>query len=821
MSVYELGFSTNALDTAAHIALLDKNQQAYNRTLGSSDKKLKLNKLTTRDLEKVEAALALELKRVNALIREQERAFAKATTEEVRNSIARTTTAYRQQRQEIMDGMTAVRQAQSAAGKTTGLLRSQANASVELARTVNDLQVGAYGGLQQVLIAVSNNMEGVGREMGKLVTKGAGWRANLKSILGVFKGPGGLILLVNIAMTALVFFGDRIKKAMGLASEESKKAEKAVDSLLNSIIDINNTPLKITFDAGNAEALIGGAERRIQQLKDQIREFSQEVSDTGTPIYGIAENAGAKILSDADTKRIAALREQKKLAKERLAVAEDLLTRLKEQQAILDATSAIQREMKEQGIEDTELMGEINLRTMTDEGRALEKLREEYEAYRERALGDKKKLDRIDDAYEKERQAIIDRFAEKRLRDLMKHQEELRKARLLEIEAMFEIRENEIAAMEEGDAQVIAALDLKYDRIIHQAQERYGEYADAVVAAIHEARKREAYELGIDTLGEEMKRQREALLEGLMFSDDLDELMAPIEESAEGVSETVLREMYRTIGAIEAAMGQLEEMFAADPTVEGRRGIRQLIEMLGALKVAYEETAQGTDTWADRVAEANKKMEEASRQGAEAVMEAAIAGSIAAAIQGDSAKGVVAGIFDAAATMLGQLGKIALMTAMGIKGIKEALTKLEPGPALIAGVTLIAFSAAMRHAAQQLGDSGGGSSSSSYRAQASTEVARLDLGGARVSGARASGGRVSKGARYLVGERGPEVVEMGAPGYVFPNASSRAPMPGRAGSGQVKVTTDYSVDVIDVETDLERFSLRINKRTQVREAFLE
>lgn len=45
----------------------------------------------------------------------------------------------------------------------------------------------------------------------------------------------------------------------------------------------------------------------------------------------------------------------------------------------------------------------------------------------------------------------------------------------------------------------------------------------------------------------------------------------------------------------------------------------------------------------------------------------------------------------------------------------------------------------------------------------------LGGGGAPVAGAKANGGPVAGGSRYLVGERGPEIVDFSASGTVTPN----------------------------------------------------
>lgn len=95
------------------------------------------------------------------------------------------------------------------------------------------------------------------------------------------------------------------------------------------------------------------------------------------------------------------------------------------------------------------------------------------------------------------------------------------------------------------------------------------------------------------------------------------------------------------------------------------------------------------------------------------------------------------------ATMLGQLGEMAIATGVAVMGIKIALESLNPIAAIAAGVALIALSSLVKGRMKSLssnGSSGGGA-----------------LGMAEGVPARAMGGSVQSGVPYLVGERGPEL----------------------------------------------------------------
>ena len=99
----------------------------------------------------------------------------------------------------------------------------------------------------------------------------------------------------------------------------------------------------------------------------------------------------------------------------------------------------------------------------------------------------------------------------------------------------------------------------------------------------------------------------------------------------------------------------------------------------------------------------------------------------------------------------------------------------------------------------------------------------LNSGGGPLLGARAAGGNVVGGGRYLVGERGAEVVEFGASGRVYPNGALPS-LGGSQASGNtyhISVSADNSVTpegfarglAADILTEAKRMDSRSSKAT--------
>ncbi len=117
----------------------------------------------------------------------------------------------------------------------------------------------------------------------------------------------------------------------------------------------------------------------------------------------------------------------------------------------------------------------------------------------------------------------------------------------------------------------------------------------------------------------------------------------------------------------------------------------------------------------------------------------AIGNSLAGA--GNILQNVTQTLFSVLGDIVMQLGKLAIATAVGIKGIKTALATLNPVVALTAGVALVALGKAIKTSITSLADVPG----------------------------YASGTNFAPGGVALVGERGPELVNLPRGSQVIPN----------------------------------------------------
>jgi len=153
-------------------------------------------------------------------------------------------------------------------------------------------------------------------------------------------------------------------------------------------------------------------------------------------------------------------------------------------------------------------------------------------------------------------------------------------------------------------------------------------------------------------------------------------------------------------------------------------------------------------------------------------------GNMAAA--GDmTGKKLVAGLLKTLAGLMERLGKMAIAIGIGIEGIKKALQTLNPAAAIAAGVALLALSGAVTAAASNLADSGGGGNEKQEERR-------------KVPG-MASGGITSSPGTYLVGEKGPELVNMPTGARVTPNNKTDNILKSK---GNEKLTAEVSGDKI-------------------------
>ena len=107
-------------------------------------------------------------------------------------------------------------------------------AAAELGRTISDIPFG--------LTAITNNVSQLGSMFSLLVVKTGSAKEALKSLLAVFRGPAGFLIVFQIAVAAVELFAQKQNKAKSEAEDFSNALilqKTVLDSIRNSFMDGN------------------------------------------------------------------------------------------------------------------------------------------------------------------------------------------------------------------------------------------------------------------------------------------------------------------------------------------------------------------------------------------------------------------------------------------------------------------------------------------------------------------------------------------------------------------------------------------------------
>lgn len=199
--------------------------------------------------------LTFSVKDLNLGLRALENAFESATSDEARRGFAAQAAQVQALRTEVL--------ASAGAMHTFGGSNKQAQTFlIDLGRTVNDLQVGAFGGLQMALIGISNNFESLIVGAKSLRTTG------LQGLVAALTGPAGIVLALQTAITVGVLFGDKIAEAF---NKGAKAAEEARARMRKAFGDF-------PFDfrgANDAQAALDRIGRQLGPLGNQIADLQR------------------------------------------------------------------------------------------------------------------------------------------------------------------------------------------------------------------------------------------------------------------------------------------------------------------------------------------------------------------------------------------------------------------------------------------------------------------------------------------------------------------------------------------------------------------
>ena len=155
-------------------------------------------------------------------------------------------------------------------------------AAAELGRTISDLPFG--------INAVTNNISQLGSMFSLLVVRTGSVREAMKSLLAVFKGPAGALIIFQIAVAAVELFSQAQRKAKKDVDETTKTIDLQSESIerLVAAFDIDELIKKMGLLQG--EDGLGGAftsaeanlDKLIKFLRSKSPEF-KEAYDALTP----------------------------------------------------------------------------------------------------------------------------------------------------------------------------------------------------------------------------------------------------------------------------------------------------------------------------------------------------------------------------------------------------------------------------------------------------------------------------------------------------------------------------------------------------------
>lgn len=180
-------------------------------------------------------------------------------------------------------------------------------AAAELGRTISDLPFG--------LNAITNNVSQLGSMFSLLVVRTGSFNKALKALLGVFKGPAGLLIIFQIAVAALEFFSQRQRKA----TKDVLDFNNSVDAQIEGLDEVARA-----FDDLNvSEAKRLDLLERSKVLGDKVLESYKEEALTRQEIANLAalERDAAKAKQELEKNNTKRTEERKKLEKELLDIA--------------------------------------------------------------------------------------------------------------------------------------------------------------------------------------------------------------------------------------------------------------------------------------------------------------------------------------------------------------------------------------------------------------------------------------------------------------------------------------------------------------------
>jgi len=234
-------------------------------------------------------------------------------------------------------------------GTTGGASRQATNAVIQLGRGLEDAAFGFIG--------VANNIPVILEGFGRLRTQAQLTGTSVASALkGALLGPAGLIFLFQAASFAILTFGDDIVAAFRKGREAATASAKEIKGTLTDIITVASPEVAFEIEAESIDQAIALAQARLQattEIFEDARSAFQSASLSGGVGLGRAGASTGRGSGPGQGGRrftqeqINALNEQRKIAKERLTIAEELLANLKAQKREIELTNRIAEQTKD------------------------------------------------------------------------------------------------------------------------------------------------------------------------------------------------------------------------------------------------------------------------------------------------------------------------------------------------------------------------------------------------------------------------------------------------------------------------------------------
>lgn len=143
-------------------------------------------------------------------------------------------------------------------------------AAAEFGRTISDLPFGIQ--------AITNNVSQLGSMFSLLVVRTGSFKNAISSLLSVFKGPAGFLIIFQIAVAAVEFFSQAQRKAKRDTDATTQALDLQAAAVENLLGSFNISELVKGLDYITSEDGIGGAFTDLQKRLSDVVDFLIEKS---------------------------------------------------------------------------------------------------------------------------------------------------------------------------------------------------------------------------------------------------------------------------------------------------------------------------------------------------------------------------------------------------------------------------------------------------------------------------------------------------------------------------------------------------------------